>query len=112
MATMNKLLFKGDKEKILIELHDGQSFVQYAINDPEEAFGTLDIMAHCLAADMEAKGISFDPDYVIECEGACEDLMEKFKEAQLRAIVKVLHDGFLPSDLDVLAQELQMRMRA
>ncbi|MBQ9067627.1 MAG: hypothetical protein IJ131_01000 [Eggerthellaceae bacterium] len=111
MGTMNKLVFSGDKEKIDIELHDESSFVQYAINGVDEAFGTLDIMAHCLAADMEGKGIAYAPDYEIVCEGVCADLLDKFKESQLRAIVKVLYDGFLPSDLDVLAQELQMRMR-
>lgn len=111
MSTFNKLLFKGGGDgAVLIQLHDDTTFVQYAINDAEEAFSTLDLMAKCLNADMQAKGVTFSEDYVIECEDACAGMMNKFSEPQMRAIIKVLYEGDIPSDLDVLAQELQMRM--
>ena len=64
-----------------------------------------------ISGNMEGKGIVFDPGYEIVCEGACEGMMAKFSEPQMRAIFKVLYEKDLPSDLDVLAQELQMRMR-
>ena len=111
MGVMNKLVFKGDDGKTYIELHDDSTYVQYAFNDVEEVFDTLSVMAKCMAADMEGKGIVFDPGYEIVCEGACEGMMAKFSEPQMRAIFKVLYEKDLPSDLDVLAQELQMRMR-
>ncbi len=112
MAKMNKLVFKGGaSDPVLIELHDDSTYVQYVFNDVEEVFGTLRIMADCMAADMDGKGISFDPDYEIVCEDACANLLEKFSERQLRAIIGVLYEKDLPSDLDVLAQELQMRMQ-
>jgi hypothetical protein len=38
-------------------------------------------------------------------------MMAKFSEPQLRAIMRVLYEHDLPSDLDVLAQEIQLRMR-
>lgn len=110
MGKMNKLVFRGENGKAYIELHDDNTFVQYVINDPDEAFSTLRIVADCLEADLEAKGITFDEDYYIVCEGTCADMMEKFKESQLRAIIRVLYSHDLPSDLDVLAQELQLRM--
>ena len=111
MGVMKKLLFKGSDGKAFIELHDDDTYVQYAFNDVEEVFDTLSVMAKAMAADMEGKGIVFNPDYDIVCEGACAGMMDKFSEPQMRAIFKVLYEKDLPSDLDVLAQELQMRMR-
>ena len=110
MGTMNKLLFKAEDGKAYIELYDSNTRVQYVINDPSEAFSTLRIVADCMEADLDANGITFDENYEIVCEGTCEDMMEKFKESQLRAIISVLYSHDLPSDLDVLAQELQLRM--
>lgn len=111
MGAMTKLVFRGDAGQAIIEFHDENTFVQYPFNDPEETFDTLSIMAQSLAADMEGKGIEFDPGYEIVCEGTCAGMMAKFNEAQLRAIMRVLYEHDLPSDLDVLAQEIQMRMR-
>jgi hypothetical protein len=110
MGAMNKLVFKGEDGKTYIEMHDDRTYVQYAFNDRDEVFDTLSVMSKAMAADMEANGIEFGPDYEIVCEGACEGMMNKFSEPQLRAIMKVLYECDLPSDLDVLAQELQMRM--
>ena len=110
MGVMNKLLFRGEDGKIYIELHDDQTFVQYAFNDADEVFDTLSVMSKALSADMEGKGIEFAQDYDIVCEGTCEGMMNKFSDPQLRAIMSVLYERDLPSDLDVLAQELQIRM--
>lgn len=110
MGAMKKLVFKGEDGKAYIEMHDDAKFVQYAFNDPEEVFDTLSVMSKAMAADMEANGIEFAEDYEIVCEGICEGMMKKFSEPQLRAIMKVLYECDLPSDLDVLAQELQIRM--
>ena len=111
MGVLKKLVFKAESGRAVIEFHDDSTFVQYPYNDVDEAFDTMSVMAQSLAADMEGKGIQFDPDYEIVCEGTCEGMMEKFSEPQLRAIMKVLYMKDLPSDLDVLVQELQMRMR-
>ena len=111
MGVLSKLVFAGEDGVVRIELHDDQTYVLYPFNDAEEVFDTLSVMAKSMAADMAGKGIDFAADYEIACEGACEGMMAKFSEPQLRAIMKVLYEGDLPSDLDVLALELQMRMR-
>lgn len=110
MGAMKKLVFKGEGGKAYIEMHDDKAFVQYAFNDPEEVFDTLSVMSKAMAADMEANGIEYSDGYEIVCEGICDGMMKKFSEPQLRAIMKVLYECDLPSDLDVLAQELQIRM--
>ena len=110
MGVMNKLVFKGEDGKAYIEMHDDKTYVQYAFNDPEEVFDTLSVMSKAMAADMEANGIEFSSDYEVVCEGICEGMMNKFSDAQLRAIMRVLYECDLPSDLDVLAGELQIRM--
>ena len=110
MGVMNKLLFKGGDGKIYIEMHDDKTYVQYAFNDADEVFDTLSVMSKAMAADMEANGIEFSSDYDIVCEGCCEGMMNKFSDPQLRAIMRVLYECDLPSDLDVLAGELQIRM--
>ena len=113
MGVLSKLVFAGTEEGgVAIELHDENGFVIYVFNDAEETFDTLSVMAKCMADDMKGKGIEFDPDYQIVCEGPFENMMAKFSEPQLRAIFKVLYLHDLPSDLDVLAQEIQMRIRA
>lgn len=112
MGAMSKLAFRESAEGgAVIELHGDGAFVSYAFNDPDETFDTFQVIAQCLEDDLKAKGIEFDPGYEIECSGAFGNMMEKFSEPQLRAIVKVLYEHDLPSDLDVLAQEVQMRIR-
>ncbi|WP_350454876.1 hypothetical protein [Slackia heliotrinireducens] len=112
MGALQKIVFADSLEGgIVIELCDNTDGVYYVFNDPEETFNTLQIVAQCLEGDLEAKGIQFADGYDIVCQGACENMMAKFSEPQLRAIMRVLYEHDLPSDLDVLAQEIQLRMR-
>ena len=80
MGALKKLVFGGEDGVVYLEFHDENTFVKYTLNDEEEAFDTMSIMAQCLAADMEAKGISYDTDYEIVCQDACEGMMAKFSE--------------------------------
>lgn len=112
MALLQKIVFTGsDEGGVSIEFHDGVTYKSYAFNDPDETFNTLQITAQCMEDDLKGKGIEYDDGYEIECTDVCANMMEKFSEPQLRAIMKVLYEHDLPSDLDVLAQEIQMRIR-